>query len=216
MTLARLRVEADQIAHPTQKVNLAAGDDRRGTRTAGVRHGVADAERVFPDEFAVLGVQAKNALLAHRFRACKGVAGLRLTGIEDAIGDVDQSIGHRRASVAAADVLLPEHLGPAGRELVQNALLAPDAVALWPEPLWPIVGPGQPREPGQADQGEHGPGKCRSDRVHGGCLLDDRFRSCLSSHICCSELEGLLEVDGYSDCRAIELTKQGGSAKISL
>src|SRR5262249_44301924 len=60
--------------------------------------------------------------------------------VQDAVRDVDAAVRHRRTGVAGADRGPPHLLGALGAELLDQAALAPDAVALGPEPLRPIVG----------------------------------------------------------------------------
>src|SRR5207302_10126713 len=61
---------------------------------------------------------------------------------ENAVGEVDATAGDGRARVAGANWRSPEHLRAAGRELVEHAVFAPDAVPLRAEPLRPVVRPG--------------------------------------------------------------------------
>src|SRR5262249_60957738 len=53
------------------------------------------------------------------------------------------AVGARRPGVPAPDLLLPELLRPAGRELLDDAGSPPDPVALRAEPLRPVVGAGR-------------------------------------------------------------------------
>src|SRR5207249_4754427 len=57
-----------------------------------------------------------------------------------AIHDVDAAVGDGGAGEAAADRGAPENFRAALRELGQDALFAPDTVAVGAEPLGPIVG----------------------------------------------------------------------------
>src|SRR5262249_37344203 len=64
----------------------------------------------------------------------------------------DLAAGHSGSGIAAADLAAPaDHRSLLGK-LIDNAGLAPDAVALWAEPLWPVVGVGRWQWHEQCDQ----------------------------------------------------------------
>src|SRR5207248_973342 len=73
------------------------------------------------------------------FRSRRFLAFLRRRSL--AVHNVDAAALDSRTAVARADWLPPEHARSAAWELVQDAGLAPDAVALRAHPLRPIVRP---------------------------------------------------------------------------
>src|SRR5262249_32791359 len=137
--LAGLRVETSEVAHGAERVNAIADDARRGAWAKTVADPLVSAVvLVRPDNLTGLRVETEDALLARRRRAEGRVALDRLVG--DAIHDVDEPGGHRGPRVPGADRRFPKALRSVGWELLKNPLLAPDAIALRPEPLRPVVG----------------------------------------------------------------------------
>jgi len=65
---------------------------------------------------------------------------LDLVGLGHAIADVDPPVGDGRAAVAAGDRDAPLPLDLGRIELVDDARLGPDAVAVRTPPLGPLVG----------------------------------------------------------------------------
>src|SRR5262249_12446975 len=138
---ALARVEAAQVAHGPERVDLAAGDDGRGPGAGRVRDFVGARVLALPRQLAVGHVEAQDALLAGQGFAGETALGVLHPLVEDAVGDVDLAAGDRGPGVAHADVLAPADLGPALGELGQDAGFPPDAVALGPQPLRPVVRP---------------------------------------------------------------------------
>src|SRR5205823_1846958 len=124
-----------------QGVDLAAGDDGRGARPGGVADEVAAGVLVLPDDLAVGGVEAEDALGAVDAARLGRVRLGRVPGGEE-VHDEDAVADDGGAGVAAAEADAPEDLRPAPGELVEDAGLAPDAIAPRPEPPRPVVGAG--------------------------------------------------------------------------
>src|SRR5262249_5155797 len=99
---------------------------------------------VLPEDLAVHPVQAQHALRPGQavLSRCFDAAG-RFVAL--AVHDVDTLSGHAGTGETTANLGPPEDGGAAGRELVEDPRLAPDAVALRAEPLRPIVGQGARR-----------------------------------------------------------------------
>src|SRR5208283_4173174 len=133
-------LQAEQLAHGAQRVDLAVLDHRRGARPGGVAHLVAAGILVFPEDFAVRFVEAQDAVLARDHIAGKTTLGVRGPLIQDAVGDEDLAARHRRSRVTDADLRAPADRRAFLGKLLQDTGLAPDAVALRTEPLRPIVG----------------------------------------------------------------------------
>src|SRR5262249_26137024 len=152
--LAAVGVEAKEIAHGANGVNLAIDHRRRGARPGGVANPSVDAVVfVLPEEGSGGLVEAEDALLAFDFLAGEAADGVLAPFGEDAVGYVDAAVDDRGASVAEADGRAPADLGPVLGELVEDARLAPDAVALWSQPLWPVVGAGTGCQRGEQRKG---------------------------------------------------------------
>src|SRR5205823_15105019 len=64
--------------------------------------------------------------------------------------------GHGGAGVAGTNRSAPAAPRPAFRELLEDTSFAPNAVALRPQPLWPIVRADSGGANQQHDQGNHG------------------------------------------------------------
>ena len=87
-----------------------------------------------------LAVEAEDALAALRVGAREGIGRILLTRREDAIGDVHLAVGDRGAGVTAVDRHTPFDRRSRLREVIEDTLFTPDAVALRTKPLRPIVG----------------------------------------------------------------------------
>jgi hypothetical protein len=72
-------------------------------------------------------------------RLVKGQNALLFAGLEDAIGNKDFAVGDNRAGVPDADPGPPAGGKTRGREVIDDAFLAPRAVAQRPAPLGPVV-----------------------------------------------------------------------------
>src|SRR5262249_6999837 len=141
---ALVGVEAEQMSHRAECVNPAIFDDRRGAWAGRVAQlDIGTVVRMMPDFFPRLRVEAEDALLAgHRRAAEGGVLVFERGFVGFAVHDVEPVADDRGAGVAGADRLPPAELRSALGELVENALFAPDRVALWAEPLRPVVAAG--------------------------------------------------------------------------
>src|SRR5581483_3658524 len=115
----------------------AAADQRCRPRAGRVADAVGAVVLVLPDHPAGLLVQAQDALAAGDLVTGEGVGRVARSLRQHAVDDVDLTARDRRAGVAAADRRFPKNLRPARGELLDDAGLAPDAVALRPEPLRP-------------------------------------------------------------------------------
>src|SRR5262245_46474328 len=101
---------------------------------------------MLPQHMAVRVVEAEDALFSCERAALIEAAFRRLVSLgQDPIGQVDPAVRHRWSGVAAADFRAPAHGRPAFGKFVEEARFAPDAIALRPEPLRPIVGTGRRR-----------------------------------------------------------------------
>src|SRR5262249_52366422 len=87
--LPRAGIQAEEIPHRAQGVNLAPGDDRRGPRTGGILDVVPAVIFMLPQLLAGLGVQAEHPLLALDPTLVERIARIASAIGEDAVGDVD-------------------------------------------------------------------------------------------------------------------------------
>src|SRR5262249_51938284 len=132
-----LRLQAPEVTHRSERVDLVADDGRRGPRAERVADLLVRAVvLVFPNLLAGVFVQAHDALLARRGR---GPGRLFSDRAGDPVHTVDEPAGHRRPAVTGPERRLPHLLRTVLGEFVEDALLAPDAIALWAEPLRPVV-----------------------------------------------------------------------------
>src|SRR5262249_38884582 len=154
--LAAGSVETGQVAHRSQRVDLAAGDHGRHARTDRIGDRVSTGILVLPELLAVGRVETEDALAA-----CQAILRELVVRVSDAPGklavhQVDLAAGYSRPGVTATDGGAPEDLRPTPGELREDPLLAPDAVALRPKPLRPVVAPRR-RDKGRQPQPD-GPG----------------------------------------------------------
>jgi hypothetical protein len=163
-----LEVEAVELPHRAEGVDLVAGDDRRGARSGGVADVVGRLVFVLPQDLAGHLVQTQHAFLAVHTTAAEGALGVLGPLGEHAIGDEDSAVRDGGTGVALGDGRAPAHLGTAGGELGDEAGLAPDAVALGAEPLRPIVGRGGRREHQGGKEPTHG----QTTKTHAQLLRD--------------------------------------------
>ena len=131
-------VEAEEVAHRAEVVDLPVGHRRRGARAGRVADGVLARILELPDFLAGGGVQAEQP-----FRPADGVARervgrVRLPLVQLPIGDVHLAVGDRRPGVARADRRPPFHR-QFRRQLFDHPLFAPNAVPLRTVPLRPVV-----------------------------------------------------------------------------
>src|SRR5262249_50831403 len=132
-------VQAIEIAHGAKRVDLAAVDQRRGTRPAGVGDRVSAGVIPRPDDLPGPVVEAVDALLAGQLAACEAAVGHLDAPVGEPVGDVDAAAGDGGAGVAQRDGGAPADLRAAGGELIEDAALAPDGAAPRAEPLRPVV-----------------------------------------------------------------------------
>src|SRR5262249_5348277 len=118
-------------------------------------------------------LKAKDALLAENELGGKGIFRILHAFGQNAVGDVNTVLDDRGAGVAAAERRPPADLGAAGRELVEDARLAPNAVALGPQPLRPIVRPGERGEAEKDSRDEERKAEMCEDQAHAVTLLRD-------------------------------------------
>src|SRR5262249_36775654 len=155
-------LQAEEVAHGSQRVNLAALHDRRGPRPGRVAHAVRAVILVLPEDLSGRFFQAEDSLLARD----GALAGFAATPGRDAIGHVDPATGDRGAGIPAAQGGAPAHLRAFFGERLQDAGFPPDAVPLWAQPAGPVVR-AEPWHP--QGQAHHGEGRLLADRLHG-CL----------------------------------------------
>src|SRR5262249_3755315 len=110
--VALLGVQADKVPLGAQRVHLAVVHGRRAARPAGVGNLVGAGVLVLPEDVAVGGVEAEDALLTRDLGPVAGVVQLAHVGVGHVVGDVDAAASDRRAGVAPGDGNAPLHLGP--------------------------------------------------------------------------------------------------------
>src|SRR5262249_40646627 len=120
VNLARVGVEAKQVPHGTERVDLAIDDDRRAARTGAVRDLVFAGIFVLPEDFAGRLAQTEDAFGAGNLRR---LFALRRLGDSflDAVGHVNLAIGDGRPRVARVDRRAPANLRAALRKLLDDA-----------------------------------------------------------------------------------------------
>src|SRR5688572_2212737 len=91
---------------------------------------------MFPNYFAVCFVETEHAFVAGNNTPLEWVA---TTLARLAIGQVNASTAHRRAGVTGMHGHAPLHLQPGLGKFLKDARLAPDPIALRPEPLRPVI-----------------------------------------------------------------------------
>ena len=160
-------IQAIKVAHGADSVDLAVGDQRRGARPDGVADLVGAIVFVLPQGLAAGLVETDDALLAGEGAAGEGVVWIAGALGELAVHDEDLAAGDGRPGVAAAQRCPPLDLRPLLGKLVEDALLAPDAIAFRPQPLRPVVGPrrGCP-QPGRQSQKPDRPAHAPRSRHH--------------------------------------------------
>src|SRR5262245_2479083 len=135
---ALLGVETEEMAHRAKRVDLSIINDRRGPRAIGVAQlDIGTIVRMMPDLLPGLDIETEDSLIARHRGLGEGVLQRWLVGL--AVHDIEAIAHDRRAAVAGADRLPPADPWPTWRELFDNALLAPDRVALRAGPLRPVV-----------------------------------------------------------------------------
>src|SRR5262249_3036002 len=120
-------VEAGEVAHRAEGVDLAAADRRRAPRPGRVGNLVVAVVFVLPQVPAGLRVEAVDAFLAATLAFLAGVGVLALGAV--VVEDEPGAVGHGRPRVPAGDRLPPDDRRPAGREFLDQPGLAPHAVA---------------------------------------------------------------------------------------
>src|SRR5262249_43518127 len=151
--LAVGRVETVEVAERPERVDPAFINDWRRPRTIRVTQlDVRTVVRMFPDLLAGLHVEAEHAFLARHRGAGEGVLQRRFVGL--AVHDVEPVADNGGAGVARADRLPPADCQPALGELLEDAFLAPDRVALRAEPLRPVVAARGKRGEGDSNKSE--------------------------------------------------------------
>jgi hypothetical protein len=134
------RVQTHQVAHGAEGINLIAVHHGRAARSGGVANFIRTGIIVDPELFASLGVEAEHALGPLHARLREGRGGVFDLVAPDPIGDEDLALGDRRPRITLIDRLPPQDVRPGRREFLDDAGFAPDAIALGPQPLRPVVG----------------------------------------------------------------------------
>src|SRR5262249_5241663 len=140
--LARFGIEAKQISFRSQRVDLAALDQRRGARAERVRDGIRAVVLVFPEQLAVRFVKTQHAFSAwDRLLLASGEALLRILDSfgQDTIHDVNAPLGNSRPGVPGAHGGTPADLRTTRGKLFEDTGLSPDGIAPCAQPLRPIV-----------------------------------------------------------------------------
>ena len=127
---AALRVEATEFPHGAQGIDTAVANERGHARPAGVRDLVGAVVSVLPENLAGGGAEAKHAFGAGNGGARRADRFALVIHGANTIHDVDAVADHSRAAIARPDGCAPEHRRAAGRKLVHQTGLAPDAVTL--------------------------------------------------------------------------------------
>src|SRR5262245_21114904 len=138
--LARRDIEAQQVAHRAERVNLAVMDQWRGPRTGRATYLIGAIVGVRPQNFSGLLIEAKDALLPLDGFLAERILGNGRTFRQRAGGDKNATLRDGRAGVAHANRRPPTHFRPALRKLVEDAGFLPDPVAIRSKPLRPVVG----------------------------------------------------------------------------
>src|SRR3989442_1499395 len=136
---AFVSIEAKQIAFGAERIKFVIGDGGRDARPSGVAYGVGAIVFALPKDIAVGFIQAEHALGAGNLVTREGVCRLLRARGNLAVHDVHAPFCHCRARVAAADGHAPAKLQPVGGKAVEDAGLSPNAIALWAQPLRPVV-----------------------------------------------------------------------------
>ena len=171
--LARRGIEGVRVAHRPIREGPPVDDGHGRPRPEGIVDVAVDAGvAVGPKQPAGGAIKTQHALL--------------LLGRIDAIRQKNALSGDRRAAVARADGGGPDGLQLWTGEFLDNAGLAPDAVALRSAPLRPVVGHERRRATGHhcsenqaADQGEgagHGRKRWETQRCGSGKNATQAFR----------------------------------------
>src|SRR6478752_5445453 len=118
---ARLRIEAQQVAHRAERVNLSIGDEWRRARTGWIADSVWAVIFVLPGDPPGRIIETENAFRSGKLAAGERV-GRQLGAIrQDAIREIDMVSSHRRTRVAAADGDAPARGRSARGEMIDNA-----------------------------------------------------------------------------------------------
>ena len=136
--VAALRVETEEVAHRSERPDLSVRDRRRRAWPHRVADLVTTWPLVSPERLTALRVETVEALLALHALTRERVLRIALALFQNTVGDEHATIGHGRPGVAATDLPSPYDVELL-RKNVDDALLAPDAVAPRPEPLRPIL-----------------------------------------------------------------------------
>src|SRR5207245_940439 len=86
-------------------------------------------------------IQANHTLDSLNLAGLEGVGRITHTGGKLAIGNVKATISNTRPSVARADARAPAHRWAARRKLLNYPCLAPNPIAICPQPLRPVFRP---------------------------------------------------------------------------
>src|SRR5262249_51194645 len=141
--LACGRVETKQVAHGSESVDAIARYNWCRPRPGGVTDAVVAVIGVSPENLAGGFVEAVDAFLACDLglTVLKSALGIVHVGRDQMVGYIDAARTHGGPGVARGDGGSPAYFGAARGELLQDAGLAPNAVALGSEPLRPVVSP---------------------------------------------------------------------------
>src|SRR4051794_17663060 len=135
--LAGVGFEANEVAFGAKRVELVGVDNWRAARTGRVRNRVPHRIIIMPFLLSGLLIETLHALSAGEFLAVEivdfDVRVARVIAKEYALG------GHGRSGVSACYRRAPDDMGPALWKLFQEAVFAPDIVAMRPHPLRPAV-----------------------------------------------------------------------------
>src|SRR5262245_32606271 len=150
-------VQADEMAHRTQRVNAVAVHGRRAARAGAVAHLVLDRVVILPEVLAGLLVETEYTLFAGNPRALgKAALGeLRTVGRHE-VENEHLALRDGRSGVPDPGRHTPQLLRPAPRERFDDAGLAPHPVSPRPEPLRPVVCTDVGREEGQSQNPQRG------------------------------------------------------------
>src|SRR5262249_40645241 len=129
--LPGVHVQAEQVPFRAERVDAVAVDGRRGARAGAVVHRINRRVGMRPKDLAGLLVEA-NPALGPGFRAGFRIGRRRVVGHEHA------AVGDGRPGISAMNRRAPANADGLVAERVTDYLLAPDALAVWPEPLRPV------------------------------------------------------------------------------
>jgi len=94
---------------------------------------------MFPENLAIGFIQAKDSFAAADRAALEGIGWITRAFRKLAIGHIDPSLRHGRARITTADGRSPKNRRTIVGEFFDDSTFPPNRVAIWAEPLRPII-----------------------------------------------------------------------------